>query len=121
MKINYKYLSTFIVLFAVEVYIAMFVHDEIIRPFIGDVLVVGVLYFFIRSFIIKKIRYLTIYVFLFACFIEICQYFNLVSILHMENIKVAKIILGSTFDLNDIFCYLVGTIILLAFERKLNK
>ncbi len=120
MKINYKYLSTFIILFAVEVYIAMFVHDEIIRPFIGDVLVVGVLYFFIRSFIIK-VRYLAIYVFLFACFIEICQYFNLVSILHMENIKVAKIILGSTFDLNDIFCYLVGTIMLLVFERTLNK
>ena len=115
MKINYKNLSIFFILFIVEIYIALFIHDNIVRPFVGDVLVVGVVYFFIRSFI-NKIKFLPVYVFLFACLIEVGQYFNLVSILHMENFKAARIIMGSNFDFNDIFCYLIGTIFLFVYE-----
>ena len=120
MKINYKYLITFIILLIVEICIGLFVHDNIIRPFVGDVLVVVLIYYFIRSFINKHIRFLTVYVFLFACFIEVGQYFNLVSVLHMENIKAAKIIIGSTFDLNDIFCYFLGTILIFVYEAIEN-
>ena len=116
MKINYKYLITFIILLIVEICIALFVHDNIIRPFVGDALVVVLIYFFIRSFISKHIRFLAVYVFLFACLIEVGQYFNLVSLLHMENIKAAKIIIGSTFDLNDIFCYFLGTMLIFVYE-----
>lgn len=116
MKINYKYLITFIILLIVEICIALFVHDNIIRPFVGDALVVVLIYFFIRSFISKHIRFLAVYVFLFACLIEVGQYFNLVSLLHMENIKAVKIIIGSTFDLNDIFCYFLGTMLIFVYE-----
>ena len=121
MKINYKYASIFIILLIVEICIALFIHDNIIRPFIGDALVVGVIYFFIRSFISKRIRFLAAHVFLFACLIEVGQYFNLVSVLHMENIKVARIIIGSTFDLKDIFCYLLGTIMIFVYEVLADK
>jgi len=115
MKINYKHASIFLILLIVEICIALFIHDNIIRPFVGDALVVVVIYFFIRSFI-SKLRFLPVYVFLFACLIEVGQYFNLVSILHMENFKIARIIIGSTFDFNDIFCYLIGTIFLFIYE-----
>jgi hypothetical protein len=123
MKINHKYASIFIILLIAEIYIALFIHDNIVRPFVGDALVVGVIYFFIRSFI-RKLRFLSVYVFLFACLIEVGQYFNLVSLLHMENFKIARIIIGSTFDFNDIFCYLIGAVLLFAYEvfcfKKLN-
>jgi hypothetical protein len=119
MKINYKYLITFITLLIVEICIAMFIHDNIIRPFVGDILVVCVIYFFIRIFI-RKSKLLAIYVFLLACLIEVSQYFNLVSLLHMEKFKAAKIVIGSTFDLKDIFCYFIGTIILFAYETVEN-
>ena len=124
MKINYKYLIGFIILLIVEIYIGMFIHDKVIRPFIGDVLVVGVIYFFIRG-IFRKAKYLVWGVFIFACAVEVGQYFNLASILHMEHIKLAKIILGSTFDWNDILCYFIGTIMLLLYEiiedKKQNR
>ena len=115
MNIKYRYLSLFIILLMLEIYIGLFVHDDIIRPFVGDALVVGVIYFFLRSFMNKR-KFLFIYVFLFACFIEAGQYFNLVSLLHLENYKVARIIIGSTFDLNDIFCYFLGTILIFVYE-----
>ena len=115
MKIKYKYLGLFTMLLMVEIYIGLFVHDNIIRPFVGDALVVGVIYFFLRSFMNKR-KFLFIYVFLFACFIEIGQYFNLVSLLHLENYKVARIIIGSTFDFKDIFSYFIGTIFIFGYE-----
>lgn len=43
--------TAFIVLLAVEIFIALFVHDSVVRPYIGDVLVVIVLYFFVRIFL----------------------------------------------------------------------
>lgn len=115
MKIQYKYLGVFVILLIIEIYIGVFVHDKIIRPFVGDALIVLVIYFFIRSFI-KKLRFLPVYVFLFACVIEIGQYFNIISILHMENFKFARIIIGATFDFKDIFSYLIGTIFIYVYE-----
>jgi hypothetical protein len=41
------------------------------------------------------------YVFLFACFVEVLQYFQLVETLGITN-RAARIILGSTFDWADI-------------------
>lgn len=115
MKLQYKYLSVFVALLTIEIYIGVFVHDNIIRPFVGDALVVGVVYFFIRSFF-DKLKFLPVYVFLFACIIEIGQYFNLVSLVHMENFKLARIIIGATFDYKDIFSYLSGMIFIYAYE-----
>ncbi|WP_160686747.1 DUF2809 domain-containing protein [Clostridium sp. C2-6-12] len=115
MKIQFKYLAIFVVLLIIEIYIGVFVHDNIIRPFVGDALVVSVLYFFIRSFM-KKLKFLPLGVFLFACIIEVGQYFNLVSILHLESFKLARIIIGATFDFKDIFSYLIGTILIYLYE-----
>ncbi len=38
------HLLTFIIVLIVEIFIGIFVHDEFVRPYIGDVLVVGVIY-----------------------------------------------------------------------------
>ena len=56
------------------------------------------------------------YVFLFACFIEVMQYFQLVETLGITN-RVARVVLGSTFDWADIACYAVGCFFIFLFER----
>ncbi|EKQ57677.1 MULTISPECIES: DUF2809 domain-containing protein [unclassified Clostridium] len=116
MKLKYKYLGLFISLLIIEIYIGLYIHDNIIRPYIGDVLVVGVIYFLLRGINCKS-KFLALYVFIFACLVEIGQYFNLASVLHIDNFKLAKVILGSTFDLKDILCYFMGTIIIFIYER----
>ncbi|MEN8435053.1 DUF2809 domain-containing protein [Clostridium septicum] len=120
MKINIKYLIAFISIFIIEVVIALFINDKIIRPYIGDILIIILMYTFIRSFIKKKIKYLPIYLFLFATFVEIMQLFNIVERLGLQNNKVFSIIIGSTFDIKDILCYLVGSIILIIWDRRWN-
>lgn len=112
-----KYLIVFLVLMAVETYIAVNVHDQFIRPYIGDVLVVIVLYCFVRMIVPDGIRYLPLYLFLFAVLVEVGQYFNMAAFLGLENNRFAKIILGSTFDWKDIGCYGAGCLILWGWER----
>lgn len=52
-----------------------------------------------------------LYVFLFACMVEVLQYFQLADVLGITN-RAARIILGSTFDWGDIACYAVGTVLI---------
>lgn len=113
MKLNFKYLILFSILLFIEIFIAMFINDSIIRPFVGDILIVILIYTFLKIFINKNIKYLSVYIFLFACLVEVSQYFNLASILHLQQFKIARIILGSTFDIKDIICYAIGTIIII--------
>lgn len=117
MRINLKYLLVFLLLFITETIIALFVHDAIIRPYIGDILVVILMYTFIRGFIKKPIKFLPIYLFLFASAVEVSQYFHLVNRLHLQNNRAMLIILGNSFDIKDILCYLVGTVILIIWEQ----
>jgi hypothetical protein len=120
-RLNFKYSITFLFLFFTEVCIALFVHDTIIRPYIGDVLVIILMYTFIRGLIPKRIRYLSIYLFIFAAFIEFIQLIHILDMLNLQGNRALSIILGSTFDWKDIACYLVAMLILLlweSFERK---
>lgn len=111
----------FIVLFIIEIVIALFVHDSFIRPYIGDILVIMLLYFFVKIFLTKQLKWLSVFILIFAVFIEIGQYFNIVALLGLENIKIVKIIIGSTFDIKDIICYFIGYLIIFVFETLSNK
>lgn len=110
--IRFCYAIATILLLIVEVFIALYVHDDFIRPYIGDVLVVIVIYTFIRIWFPKGIRLLPLYVFLFATGVEVLQYFKLVERLGLENNTFMRIVLGSVFDVKDIICYGVGCILL---------
>ena len=110
------YVVATIALLIIEVLIALYVHDNFVRPYVGDVLVVLVIYTFIRIWIPEGIRLLPLYVFLFAAGVEVLQYFKLVELLGLEDNTFMRILLGSVFDVKDIICYGVGCIILGIYE-----
>ena len=95
------YIISFLMIFCIEVLIALYVRDSFVRPYMGDALVVVLVYSFVRIFIPTGIPRLPFYVFLFACFVEILQYFQLVETLGITN-RALRIILGSTFDWKDV-------------------
>lgn len=109
-----------VILLAVEVLIALFVHDRIIRPYVGDMLVVVVVYTFVRIWIPDSVRLLPLYVFFFATAVEISQYFNLVELLGVSDNKFLRILLGTSFDVKDILCYAVGCVLIWIAERKIR-
>lgn len=111
----------FTVLLLLEVVIALFVHDRFVRPYVGDILVVAVLYFFIRIFLPNGVRWLPFPVFLFAAAVEVMQYFNLAALLGVENNPVLRIVIGSVFDIKDIVCYGAGCLLLWGYEIWKNR
>ncbi|MFZ5969926.1 MAG: DUF2809 domain-containing protein [Bacillota bacterium] len=117
MKINTKYLFAFFILLITEIMIALFVKDTIIRPFVGDVLAVILMYTFIRGTISKPIKLLPLYLFLFAAAVEMAQHFHIVDRLNVQDNKLISTIIGTTFDPKDILAYLMATVILSIWEK----
>ena len=79
MKKRIFYIISFLVIFCMEVLIALYVRDRFIRPYVGDMLVVVLVYSFVRIFLPTGIPRMPFYVFLFACLVEVLQYFRLVE------------------------------------------
>lgn len=111
-KQRIMYLIMFVLLLFIEVLIALYVKDSFVRPYIGDVLVVIVLYCFIRIFLPDKFSLLPLYIFVVAAGVEVLQYINLVQILGLENNRFMSLLIGSVFDIKDIGCYGLGCLIL---------
>ncbi len=111
------YILVFFLLLAIETFIALFVNDAIIRPYMGDVLVIFLMYVFIRGVVLKPIRFLPVYLLIFASFVELAQYFHIVDILNLNGNRVASTIIGNSFDIKDVLCYLIATITLIILEK----
>lgn len=103
-------------LFFVELLIALFVHDRLIRPYVGDVLVVVLLYTFVRILWPEGIRFLPLYIFLFAAGVEVLQYFRIAEVLGLSDNRILSVVIGSVFDWKDIVCYGVGCVLLGVYE-----
>jgi len=114
---NGKYLLLTIILFFTEVFIALFVKDAIVRPFLGDALVVILIYCFVRIFLNVNYRQAAIGVLIFACVIEVLQYFDYVKLLGLEQNRVLSVALGRTFEWLDFAAYASGFLIIIAVEK----
>lgn len=110
------YLFTTISFILIEVFIALFVRDNFIRPYVGDMLVVVVIYTFLKIFFTEKSRILPLYVFLFAAAVELLQGIRIVELLGLQNNRFFSVLIGTTFDAKDIICYGIGCILCGAWE-----
>jgi len=111
-----KYFIAAIALFGIEVLIALYVHDNIIRPYIGDYLVVILLYCMLRSFVKIKTVPAAILVLLFSFTIETLQYFRIIEVLGLQNSTLARTVIGTSFAWEDLAAYTIGIITILAVE-----
>ena len=109
-RIRFRYALVFLLLLAEEIYIGVFVHDRFVRPYVGDFLVVVLLYFLVRIFCIRKPVYLSVWILLFAIFVEITQIFPLVDLLGIKN-HFLRVIMGTSFAWADMLAYLLGSVI----------
>lgn len=114
-RFSLGYCISFIILLVIEILIALFVHDSFIRPFIGDVLVVILLYCLIRT-LTARCRLLPLWIFLFAAAVEAAQYFDIVHLLGVSGNRILSTVIGGTFDIIDIVCYACGCLLLAAAE-----
>ena len=116
---NYFFLT--IAVFSVEVLIALFVKDTLIRPFIGDVLAVVLIYCFLRIFLNTNYRKIAVGVLFFAFLIETLQYFDYVKLLGLENNRILSVAMGRTFEWLDFAAYFVGFLVIILTESFLKR
>jgi hypothetical protein len=118
---NKNYFGFAILLFAIEVLIALFVRDNFVRPYLGDVLVVILIYCFIKTFLSAPVFSLAMVVLLFSFTIEFLQYINIVEKLGLEKSKIARTVIGTSFVWADILAYIAGIVIVLVVEKYLVR
>lgn len=117
LKFSKTYFGLTILLFVVEVLIALFLHDNFVRPYVGDVLVVMLIYCFVKSFLDVPEFVLAIGVLLFAFAIEFLQYIKIVNVLGLEKSELMRTVLGTSFAWLDMLAYVVGMGIVLMAEK----
>lgn len=117
-KINAGYLRLSLLLFCIEVLIALFMHDKFIRPLGGDFLVVILLYCLLRGTTTFDVLTAAISVLIFAYLIEFLQFLQLVKWLGLENNTVARSVIGTSFSWADIIAYTLGILFVVVIEKR---
>lgn len=119
-QFNKKYFLQAVSLFLIEVLIAtIFRKIYFLRAYVGDILVVMLIYTFVLSFLkVKNKDKLLVGIFLFAVAIEILQFFKITELLGFSKGSIGYILMGNYFSWEDIICYAVGCILLKIFNSK---
>lgn len=110
-----------LILLVVEVLIALFVNDHFVRPYLGDVLAVVLVYASLRAVTPMGLTPALCIALGIALVIEVAQALNLLGALGLADNQFARIVLGGAFDMLDMAAYLAGGIVVLAVESGLRR
>lgn len=111
MPLKLQHLLIAVFVFITEILIATtFAHTGFIRPFLGDYLVVILLYHLLKSARDIPPLKLAVGVFVFACMVETAQYFQLADLLGFPRGSIMSILIGTNFSWADILMYLLGCV-----------
>ncbi|PNW22136.1 ribosomal maturation YjgA family protein [Salegentibacter mishustinae] len=116
-----NYLIGFFSLLIIEILIASFIKDDFIKPYLGDFLVVIMLYCFlmgISRFAIYKSLFIVL---VFSFTIEFLQLIDIANLLQYQPPKPIMIILGNSFSVGDLVAYLLGLLSCLIIEILKNR
>lgn len=103
------YAALTLLVLAVEIMIALWVDDGLVRPFVGDALVVVLVFCALRT-VLPRVSgsALAASVLLFACAVEVSQAFDVVALLGLQDNRLLSTALGRTFSWWDFVAYLAG-------------
>lgn len=106
------YALLFGILLLTEIYIALYVQDRFVRPYLGDVLVTLLVGCAVRVAFPTGVRWLPLYVMLFATAVECLQYIDVVRLLGWEHSVFLSTVIGRSFSVWDLVCYAAGCLLL---------
>ncbi len=110
------YAAAAVALFCVEVAIAAFVNDSFVRPYIGDVLAILLVYTALRAATPLSLRSAIAITLVIAVLIELAQAAKLLNALGLGENRLARIIFGGSFDWLDLAAYAAGGLIIVGIE-----
>lgn len=105
-RLPYFLLTILLLLF--EIAIALYVRDAFVRPYLGDFLVVILVYCFVRAFFKASVKAAAWGTLAFALAVEALQYANIVQRLGLQRNGVASVVIGSSAEWADLLAYALG-------------
>uniref|UniRef100_UPI0035CC2378 ribosomal maturation YjgA family protein n=1 Tax=uncultured Sphingomonas sp. TaxID=158754 RepID=UPI0035CC2378 len=114
-----RYALAAIALFALEVLIALYVHDAVIRPYLGDSVAVALVYLVLRAAFTVRVPVAAGLAFAIACALEIGQAFHLIDRLGLGHSRIVRVMLGTFYDPSDFLCYALGALGVLLVEWRI--
>lgn len=115
------FILSFLCFAACGLIVAVFGRNPFIRGFVGDILVILLLYFFVKGFYDFRPGKLTIFILVLAFTTEFLQYLKLISIWGLEQNVMAQLTIGAVFDPLDLVAYALGAITAYFSDMKLIK
>lgn len=111
MKKRLPYIVLLMILIAVEVVIALTQHDNILRYYGGDTIVVWAVYCLFQSISGGKNNHYAVHigVMLFAFLVELLQLIHFVDLIGLGDIQFFRTLIGTSFAAEDLIAYAVGT------------
>jgi len=113
-----RYALAAALLLAVEVVIALFVRDRFVRPYLGDVLAVMLVYCGLRAVLPLRVLPAALLAFAIGAMIEFGQAIHVLDLLGVHD-RVARVVLGGSFEWLDFVAYAAGAVAVLVIERFL--
>lgn len=99
-----------LILLAVEIYIGVYVHGGFVRSYLGDTLVVMLLWCIVRTVFPTGYYWLSGAVFIFAVLVELSQLLPLCDVLHIRN-HLIRVLMGTSYAFEDIIAYFAGNLL----------
>ncbi|MBP3379331.1 MAG: DUF2809 domain-containing protein [Ruminococcus sp.] len=111
MKRRLPYIALLVILIAVEVVIALTQHDNILRYYGGDTIVVWAVYCLFQSISGGKNNHYAVHVgvMLFAFLVEFLQLIHFVDLIGLGDIQFFRTLIGTSFAVEDLAAYAIGT------------
>ena len=117
-KLNFRFLSYFLLLLLVEIAIALWIHDAFVRPFFGDFLATITLYMLIRGLTGTSTEHALFWSLLISYLIEGLQYVQFLSLINLHDHKLLRILLGSYFHWGDVLAYTLGAVVVFIVHKQ---
>ncbi len=111
LSLRQKYFFMTMLLLSIEIAIAWFFNDYYIRGFVGDVLVIPLLYYVTQLVVNNTFKFLKVLILLFAFCVEFIQLFHLPEQLNIHS-PIIRTIIGTSFDYWDLIAYCLGYVVI---------
>lgn len=119
-RMRIRHFLFFLILLAEEIYIGVFVRDCFVRPYVGDFLVVVLLYFLVRIFCLRRPYYLSVWILLFSVLVEFTQIIPLADLFGIQN-KLIRVLMGTSFSWYDVLAYILGSVINFLWDLRMME
>ena len=116
MTFRWGYALATAVMFGIELLIALFLNDPLIRPHVGDALAVILVYLGLRTIFPWRPLPAALTALGVAFAIELGQLFHIRDLLGLSDSALVRFTLGGVFDVKDLFFYTAGAILALIGE-----